>query len=196
MALPLPLYACWAHLLMTAAHLQHWDVAKHAAAVLLPRFIATSPSRPLWQAHPMDRHQLQLQQVQNASPTLLRLLVQAVYVYAQHVGEQQQQQQRLASAGISGAAGGSGSGLAGTAASRVLLLQLSDSRVPQQMGVLESCKKLMASMQVKLLACLWREKSACMQGLLHAAFTRAAEQLPMCTCLHMQFRLGITAYSC
>jgi hypothetical protein len=152
MALPLPLYACWAHVLLTASHLQHWEVAKRAAAVLLPRFIATSPSRPLWQAHPMDRHQLQMQQVQGASPALLRLLVQAVYVFAQHMGEQQQLllQQRPAAAGASGDGAAGASGLAGTAASRALLLQLSGSQVPQQVALLESSKKLMAAMQVRV----------------------------------------------
>ncbi|KAF6254573.1 hypothetical protein COO60DRAFT_303334 [Scenedesmus sp. NREL 46B-D3] len=147
MALPLPLYACWARVVLTASHLHHWDVAKRAAAVLLPRFITTTPSRPLWQAHPMDRHRLQLQQVQEASPTLLRLLVQAVYVYAQHMGMQQQLPllQPLA-AGAAGEATGAG-GLAGTAASRALLLQLSQSQVPQQVAVLESSKKLLGAMQ-------------------------------------------------
>jgi hypothetical protein len=150
MALPLPLYACWAQLLLTASTLQHWDVAKRAAAVLLPRFIATAPSRPLWQAHPMDRHQLQLQQVQAASPALLRLLVQAVYVYAQHMGEQQQEQllQMPSAAGAAGEGGAGAGGLAGTAASRALLLQMSESQVPLQVAVLEASKKLMAAMQV------------------------------------------------
>jgi hypothetical protein len=149
MALPPPLYACWAQLLLTASHLQHWDIAKRAAAVLLPRFIATTPVRPLWQAHPMDRHQLQLQQVQAASPTLLRLLVQAVYVYAQHTGEQQQLYAQVPSAaGAAGEGAVGAGGLAGTAASRALLLQLSYSQVPQQVAVLESGKKLMAAMQV------------------------------------------------
>lgn len=146
MALPLPLYACWAHVLLTASQLQHWDIAKRAAAVLLPRFIATSPGRPLWQAHPMDRHQLQLQQVQAASPSLLRLLVQAVYFFAQHMGELQQQQ--AVTGGTPGEGAGAG-GLAETAASRALLLQLSGSQVPQQVAVLECSKKLMAAMQVR-----------------------------------------------
>jgi hypothetical protein len=148
MALPLPLYACWAQLLLTASHLQHWDIAKRAAAVLLPRFVATTPSRLLWQAHPKDRHQLQLQQLQAASPTLLRLLVQAVYVYAQHTGEQQQLAQVPTAAGAAGEGAVAAGGLAGTAASRALLLQLSESQVPQQVAVLKSGKKLMAAMQV------------------------------------------------
>lgn len=154
MALSLPLYACWAYILLTAAKLQHWQTAKRAAGVLLPRFIATSASRPLWQAHPMDRHQLQLQQVQDAAGPLLRLLVQAVYVYAYHHGQQHQ----LAVASGAGvqetravqeAAGTpTVSGLAGTAASRALLLGLSESQVPGQVAVLELTKYLLMAMQV------------------------------------------------
>lgn len=150
MALPLPLFACCAHVLLTAARLQHWSLAKRAAAVLLPAFIASSPACPLWQAHPMDRHCLQMQQVQNAAAPLLRLLVQAVYMHAGHAGEQQQQLLLEGARGgvVDEAAGDCKSGLAGTAASKALLLQLSHSQVPCQVAVLESCKKMLAAMEV------------------------------------------------
>ena len=38
--LPLPLYVLWAHTLIAAARLGHWAVARRAAGVLLPRFVA------------------------------------------------------------------------------------------------------------------------------------------------------------
>eukprot|EP00775_Hariotina_reticulata_P005829 gene5829-6070_t len=63
MALPLPLHACWAHVLLTAACLHHWALAKRAAEVLFQVFTSSSKARPLWEAHPMDRHVLQMQQV-------------------------------------------------------------------------------------------------------------------------------------
>eukprot|EP00879_Flechtneria_rotunda_P025042 GHRR01026578.1.p1 GENE.GHRR01026578.1~~GHRR01026578.1.p1 ORF type:complete len:516 (+),score=184.34 GHRR01026578.1:750-2297(+) len=153
MALPLPLYSCWAHILLTAACLRHWTIVKEAASVLMPRFISISPARQLWQAHPMDLLQLQLPEVQAAAGPLLRLLVQAVYVYADHVRHLQHKQvlgHQVAGAAVAAA---SKSGLAGTAASRVMLLQLSESQVPAQVAMLEASKRLIAAMQVTAASC-------------------------------------------
>ena len=53
-ALPLPLYMCWAHLLVVACRLGQWPLARRAAAVLLPHLIVTTPDWPVWEANPMD----------------------------------------------------------------------------------------------------------------------------------------------
>jgi hypothetical protein len=50
----LPLYSCWAQLLLTAYQLGCPALGKKAAHVLLPHFIARLPVRPVWQANPMD----------------------------------------------------------------------------------------------------------------------------------------------
>lgn len=153
LALPLPLYSCWAHVLLTAAQLHHWEVARRAASIVLPRFILTGPAKPLWQENPMDRHRLQLQQVAAAPAPLLRLLVLAVYSYAGQQGQKLYEQLLCmnglkqggsAAAGDAGAAGK----LAGTAASRALLLQCSESQVPGQVALLETSKMIIAAMQV------------------------------------------------
>lgn len=156
MALPLPLYSCWAHVLLTAAQLKQWEPAKRAASILLPQFIVASPARPIWQEHPMDRHQLQMQQVSVAPVPLLRLLVLAVYVYAGHLGQKLQDQLlgangMMHTADAAAADDGVASKLAGTAASRELLLQCSESQVPGQVALLEACKRIIAAMQVSRL---------------------------------------------
>lgn len=50
----LPLYSCWAQLLLTAYQLDCPALGKQAAHVLLPHFIAKLAVRPAWQANPMD----------------------------------------------------------------------------------------------------------------------------------------------
>lgn len=159
MALPLPLHACWAHVLLTAAQLQQWAPARRAASVLFPMFISTRPSKALWQEHPMDRHQLRLQQVLAAPAPLLRQLVLAIYSFAQGKGQKLREQMLSGNEPNSGgeaAANSEGtiSKLAGTAASRALLLQCSKSPVPLQIALLEICKKVIAAMQVTLLPLL------------------------------------------
>jgi hypothetical protein len=152
MALPLPLHACWAHVCATAARLQHWALAKRAAAVLFAPFISSSIARPLWEAHPMDRHVLQMQQVRDAPGSLLRLLVQCLYIQSNHVGEQQQLLllQKVATDGVSEHASSSGApgGLQHTAASRAMMLGLNHSLIPYQVEMLEACKKILLAMKV------------------------------------------------
>jgi hypothetical protein len=155
MSLPLPVYFCYAQVLLAAAQLGLWSVAKGAASILLPRFFITTPSRPIWEAHPADRLSIQSQQVAMQVAAFLRLLVQAVYAYAGHLGAQHT---AALSAG-SGygmdlsqdpAAGGSSSssGLAGTAASRELLLGLSGSHLQQQVALLGVAQRHLLAMQV------------------------------------------------
>lgn len=165
MALPLPLHYCYAHILLAAARLQLWQVAKRAAGVLLPQFITASPARPVWQAHPMARFSLRMAQVSAAARPLLRLLVQALYAYAGYQGRKQLLSLLAASSSCGPAmadaacasCGDSSSGLAGTAASRELLLSLSNSQLPQQVALLEACKRLLLAMQVGV---GWRLASA------------------------------------
>jgi hypothetical protein len=54
MAHPLPLYGCWAQLLLTACQLGCAGTARRAARVLLPHFIERGPERPVWEANPAD----------------------------------------------------------------------------------------------------------------------------------------------
>lgn len=152
-ALPLPIYTCWARILLTAAQLQHWNVAKRAAGILLPRFITSTAVRPVWQEHPMNRHHLQLQQVKSAASPLLRLVVQAMYVYAGNLGSRLQEQLLI---GVGTGRGDTANTqdqpaankLAGTAASRALLLQYNRGQVHDQIALLSTCKKLAVGMQV------------------------------------------------
>jgi hypothetical protein len=144
MALPLPLFYLWGHLLKAAAQLQQWPAARKAAAVLFPRFISSTPARPVWEQHPMDALRLQQPLVAAAAAPLLRLLVQGLFLYASHTG--QQLQQELAAADVAAtklegaAAGGSGS--------RQLLKVLQQPRLDQQLQLLRSGKRLLLGMQV------------------------------------------------
>lgn len=152
MTLPLPVYYCYAQVLLAAAHLEQWTVANRAAAVLFPRFFTTTPARPLWQAHPADRFTVQQQQVAAQVAPFLRLLVQAMYAYAGHLAGKQLA--GLQAGGNTSCAGGeeaalSSNGLAGTAASRALLLSLSESHLPQQVALLEAAQKHLLAMQVR-----------------------------------------------
>ncbi len=70
--LPLPLYHCWAHLLLTACKLKLWPLAKRAASVLFPHFIPTTPDRPLWEASPMLAQNLNMEHLETAARPLLR----------------------------------------------------------------------------------------------------------------------------
>ncbi len=79
--LPLPLYYCWAHLLLTACRLRLWPLAKRAASVLFPHFITTAPDRPLWEASPLASQTLRTPSVDVADGPLLRAFVQCVYAY-------------------------------------------------------------------------------------------------------------------
>jgi hypothetical protein len=54
MAHPLPLYSCWAQLLLAACQLGCGGPAKRAAQVLLPHFINRAARRPVWEANPTD----------------------------------------------------------------------------------------------------------------------------------------------
>jgi hypothetical protein len=153
MTLPLPVYYCYAQVLLVAARLGQWTAAKRAAAVLFPRFFTTTPSRPLWQAHPADRFTVQQQQVTTQVAPFLRLLVQAMYAYAGHLADKQLA--GLQAGANSSCAGGeeaalSSNGLADTAASRALLLSLSESHLPQQVALLEAAQKHLLAMQVSL----------------------------------------------
>lgn len=155
MSLPLPIYYCYAQVLLAAAHLGMWTVAKRAAAVLFPRFFTVKAARPLWQAHPADHYSIQTQQVSAQVAPFLRLLVQATYAYAGHQASKHIQALVLAGSsddsvdGSQEATGGS-SGLAGTAASRALLLCLSESRLPQQVALLEAAQRLLLAVQVQV----------------------------------------------
>lgn len=155
MTLPLPVYYCYAQVLLAAARLGLWPVVKTAAAALLPRFFTTTPARPVWQAHPADRFSLQKEQVARQVAPFLRLLVQAVYAYAGHLGAIQLAE--LSAPGSSSSwegdedvGGSSSNGLAGTAASRALLLQLSETRLPNQVALLEVAQRHLLAMQVGL----------------------------------------------
>lgn len=151
MTLPLPVYYCYAHVLLAAARLGLWTVAKSAATVLLPRFFTTTAVRPVWQAHPVDRFTLQSDQVAAQVAPFLRLLVQAVYAYAGHLGTKQLtslQDGGSSSFGGMEEAALSSNGLAGTAASRALLLNLSESHLPQQVALLEAARRHLLAMQV------------------------------------------------
>lgn len=156
MSLPLPVYYCYAHVLLAAAHLGLWTVAKRAAGVLFPRFFTATPARPLWEAHPAERFSTQAPQVAAQVPAFLRVLVQAVYAYAGH--QASKHTAALAQAGSSSSSGAAAdggqeaepgsSGLGGTAASRALLLSLSNSRLPQQVALLEAAQRHLLAMQV------------------------------------------------
>lgn len=152
MSLPLSVYYCYAHVLLAAAQLRLWTVAKRAAGVLFPRFFTVMPARPLWEAHPADRYSIQTHQVSAQVAPLLRLLVQAVYAHAGHQASKQIEAlsrvcKNGSTDGSQEAAGGS-SGLSGTAASRALLLGLSESRLPQQVALLEAAQRHLLAMQV------------------------------------------------
>lgn len=155
MSLPLPIYYCYGQVLLAAARLGLWAVARRAAAALFPRFFTTMPARLLWQAHPVDRFSIQVDQVAAQVPPFLRLLVEAVFAYAGHLGAQplhvltlqhddgDNSRQEEAGAGSTG-------GLAGTAASRELLLSLSRSRIPQQIALLEAAQRHLMAMQASV----------------------------------------------
>lgn len=153
LSLPLPIYYLVAQVLLAAAHLQLWGVAKRAAAALFPRFFTTTAARPLWQAHPADRFSTQPHQVAAQVPAFLRLLVQSVYAYAGHQVTKQLTVLATGSSdshgGDSSSSSGGGSALAGTAASRELLLSLSQSHVEQQRALLEGAKRHLLAMQVR-----------------------------------------------
>ena len=157
MSLPLPIYYCYAQVLLAAAHLGLWTVAKRAAAVLFPRFFTVTAARPLWEAHPADHYSIQTQQVSAQVAPFLRLLAQATYAYAGHQASKHIEALVLAGSsddsvdGSQEATGGS-SGLAGTAASRALLLGLSESRLPQQVALLEAAQRHLLAMQVRFMA--------------------------------------------
>lgn len=151
MTLPLPVYYCFAQVLLVAARLGLWAVVKAAAAALLPRFFTKTEARPVWQAHPADRFSMQKEQVARQVAPFLRLLVQAVYAYVGHLGATQLAE--LSAPGSSSweggeEAGSSSNGLAGTAASRALLLQLSKTRLPHQVALLEAAQRHLLAMQV------------------------------------------------
>ncbi|KAG1679322.1 hypothetical protein FOA52_009354, partial [Chlamydomonas sp. UWO 241] len=81
-ALPLPLYMCWAHLLLVATKNGLKLHAQRAAGVLLPHFIDTSPDRPLWEANPQDAQALHRGHMGAACRPLLRTFVQAALAWA------------------------------------------------------------------------------------------------------------------
>jgi hypothetical protein len=54
MAHPLPLYSCWAQLLLAACQLGCAAPSRRAARVLLPHFIDRGPESPVWEANPAD----------------------------------------------------------------------------------------------------------------------------------------------
>ena len=56
--LPLPLYHCWCHLALTAAHLGSSKLCPQAADAIVPHFIKTLPGCPVWEANPLDSQQL------------------------------------------------------------------------------------------------------------------------------------------
>ena len=158
MSLPLPIYYCYAQVLLAAARLGLWTVAKRAAGVLFPRFFTTTPARPLWQAHPGERFSMQPVQVAAQVSPFLRVLVQAMYAYAGHLGSQQLQMLTASdvSAGCATSrqqAADDCSGLAGTAASRSLLLSLSESHISHQVALLEAAQRHLMAMKVSHLAC-------------------------------------------
>jgi hypothetical protein len=158
MALPLPLFYLWGHLLKAAAQLQQWPAARKAAAVLFPRFISSSPARPVWEQHPMDALRLQQPRVVAAAAPLLRLLVQGLFLYASHTGQQLQEELSaadVASTKLEGAAA-AGSG------SRQLLRVLQQPRLDAQLQLLRSGKRLLLGMQVSSqYALIWTIFSAC-----------------------------------
>lgn len=52
--LPLPLYHCWCHLVLTAAQLGVAKISRLAANVVLPHFLVAQPECPVWEANPLD----------------------------------------------------------------------------------------------------------------------------------------------
>ena len=56
--LPLPLYHCWCHLVLTAAQLGVAKISNLAANVVLPHFLVTQPECPVWEANPLDRQNI------------------------------------------------------------------------------------------------------------------------------------------
>lgn len=56
--LPLPLYHCWCHLVLTAAQLGLARISNLAANVVLPHFLVTQPECPVWEANPLDRQNI------------------------------------------------------------------------------------------------------------------------------------------
>lgn len=56
--LPLPLYHCWCHLVLTAAQLGVAKISHLAASVVLPHFLVAQPECPVWEANPLDRQNL------------------------------------------------------------------------------------------------------------------------------------------
>lgn len=136
-SLPLPVYMCWAQLLLSAAKLGQWAVAKRAAAVLFPIFIQQSPSRPLWEAHPMDSLQLIQHQVDQAALPLLRLFVQGMYVHACNSSQ---------SLGWQSADGGK-------TTFKGVLQCMNTPHLEEQVALLKNCKRVLMAMQVR---CSWR----------------------------------------
>jgi hypothetical protein len=129
-ALPLPLYYCWAHLLLVATRLGQWSAARKAAAVLFSRFLDQQHLRPSWEQHPMDSLQLHQKEAAAAATPLLRLLVQGLYSYACNVQHAAQIK------------------LAHSSTAKAVLVEMRESAVPKQLEVFRNCKMVLIGMQV------------------------------------------------
>ncbi|KAL0048239.1 hypothetical protein WJX82_010821 [Trebouxia sp. C0006] len=86
--LPLPLYHCWCHLVLTAAQLGVAKISHLAANVVLPHFLVTQPECPVWEANPIDRQNINRDHMVAASPALLHLVCQTILVTCQHEADQ------------------------------------------------------------------------------------------------------------
>jgi len=72
--LPLPLYHCWCHLVLTAAQLGVAKISHLAANVVLPHFLVAQPECPVWEANPLDRQNLNRSSSDSRTHNLLQIL--------------------------------------------------------------------------------------------------------------------------
>lgn len=72
--LPLPLYHCWCHLVLTAAKLGVTKISHLAANVVLPHFLVAQPECPVWEANPLDRQNLNRSMSYSRVTNLLHVL--------------------------------------------------------------------------------------------------------------------------
>ena len=71
--LPLPVYHCWCHLVLTAAQLGVAKISHLAANVVLPHVLVAQPECPVWEANPLDRQNLNRSLSYSPSTNLLHL---------------------------------------------------------------------------------------------------------------------------
>ncbi|PNH01366.1 hypothetical protein TSOC_012750, partial [Tetrabaena socialis] len=147
LALPLPLYACWAQLLAAAVRARAWVAAKRAAGVLLHHMVVSGPDAPIWAANPMDSQRLHRAHVAAAARPLLRSVVQGIYMYGGAA---------LLRNGAAAAGGGAGAAAAPAAplpqvALPCTLPQLRAPFLQEQVARLKAARLLVLGMEVAAL---------------------------------------------